>query len=65
MANSIQESEDNTSIPCIWHVTKSLCETPDKLDNPELRRALDAVLSRVSYLKARNIEESDNAWLLC
>ena len=58
-ANNIQESEDNTSISSVSHVTQSLSEIQDKLDEHELRRALDATLSRVSYLKTRSIEESD------
>ena len=60
-ANNIQESEDNASLPSVLHVTQSLSEIPDKSDYFQSRRGLDAVLSHVSYFKARHIEESDNA----
>ena len=60
-AKYIQESEKNASILSVALVTQSLSEIPDKLGGPELRRYFDALLSRVSYLRARNIEETDNA----
>ena len=60
-ADDIQESDDQISVPPVSLVTQSLSEITDKLDEPELRRALVAVMSRAFYLKAKNVGESDSA----
>ena len=49
--NDSQETQDLNSVVTVSHVIQYLSEIPDQLDDPDLLRALAAVMSCVTNLK--------------
>ena len=54
--DDIQETLDQNSVFTVAHVRQSLSEIRDKLDDPDLRRALAAVMSCVTDLKKNSFD---------